>query len=82
MSKRLIRIKPAELLATKNQWQRYPLNAVLADGNTLFGRLVSLDSESLTLKDTRDHSHQIRINDLYELVYDHPQGYPGGQKPQ
>ncbi len=50
--------------------QKHTLNAVLSNGNTVFGRLISVDASQIILKDTRAHSHRIPLSDLYELVYD------------
>ncbi|WP_353721308.1 hypothetical protein [Dyadobacter sp. 676] len=50
--------------------QRQPINAVLSNGNTVFGRLLSVDATQITLKDTRNHTHRIPVSELYEIVYD------------
>jgi len=70
MSKRLIRVTPDEILSKQHILQKHTLNAVLSNGNTVFGRLMSIDATQLVLKDTRDHSHRIALSDLYEVVYD------------
>lgn len=70
MSKRLIRVTPNEILSKQHILQKHTLNAVLSNGNTVFGRLMSIDAMQLVLKDTRDHSHRIALSDLYEVVYD------------
>ena len=74
MSKRLIRVQPTEIKSKQNLLQKQPLNAVLSNGNTIFGRLISVDGAQLTIKDTRDHQHQIALSDLYEVVYDDDRG--------
>jgi hypothetical protein len=70
MSKRLIRVTPGEITGKQHILQKHTLNAVLSNGNTVFGRLTSVDASQIVLKDTRDHSHRIALSDLYELVYD------------
>lgn len=70
MSKRLIRIKPAELITAMSGLQKFSINAVLSDGNTLFGKVNSISSDHFTLKDTRDHLHLVKFRDVYEIVYD------------
>ncbi|PSL20790.1 hypothetical protein [Dyadobacter jiangsuensis] len=74
MSKRLIRVTPDEIKSKQGILQKLPLNAVLSNGNTVFGRLISIDATQLVLKDTRDHQHQIALSDLYEVVYDDSKG--------
>jgi len=74
MSKRLIRVKPDEIKSNHGILQKQPLNAVLFNGNTIFGRLLSIDEAQLVLKDTRNHHHQIALSDLYEVVYDDDTG--------
>ncbi|MCE6989886.1 hypothetical protein LZG72_12355 [Dyadobacter sp. CY323] len=46
------------------------MSAVLENGNTYSGRLVSYDQAGLILKDSRDHSHDLAFTELYELIYD------------
>lgn len=70
MSKRLIRIKPAELPAAISRLQKFSINAVLSDGNTIFGKVTSFGSDHFTLNDTRDHPHLVKFGDVYEIIYD------------
>jgi small nuclear ribonucleoprotein (snRNP)-like protein len=70
MSKRLIRVTPDEIISKQHILQKHTLNAVLSNGNTVFGRLMSIDATQLVLKDTRNHNHRIALSDLYEVVYD------------
>ena len=74
MSKRLIRVTPNEINSKRGILQKQPLNAVLSNGNTVFGRLISIDASQLVLEDTRNHRHQIALSDLYEVVYDDARG--------
>ncbi|ACT96408.1 hypothetical protein Dfer_5210 [Dyadobacter fermentans DSM 18053] len=74
MSKRLIRIKPADIQGKIDVLLKHPLNIVVANGNTIFGRLLSADATQLIVKDTRDHRHEIAVGELYELVYDDNSG--------
>ncbi|OJV16435.1 MAG: hypothetical protein BGO21_26430 [Dyadobacter sp. 50-39] len=74
MSKRLIRVQPDEIMRKQGQLQKQPLSAVLSNGNTIFGRLLTIDASHLVLKDTRDHQHHIALSDLYEVVYDDGKG--------
>lgn len=73
MSKRLIRVTPGEIKSKQGILEKQPLNAILFNGNTIFGRLVSVGASELVLKDTRDHQHRIALSDLYEVVYDDDQ---------
>ncbi|MCF0075064.1 hypothetical protein LZD49_31560 [Dyadobacter sp. CY261] len=70
MSKRLIRVQPDEIKNNQLSLKKQAVNAVLSNGNTIFGRLINADSTHISLKDTRDHLHQIPLSELYELVYD------------
>ena len=74
MSKRLIRVTPEEIKSKQSVLQKQPLNVVLSNGNTIFGRLISVDAMQLVVKDTRDHHHRIALSDLYEVVYDDSRG--------
>ncbi|GGM82453.1 hypothetical protein GCM10010967_12660 [Dyadobacter beijingensis] len=74
MSKRLIRVLPHEIRDNQSELQKHVINAVLSNGNTLFGRLQAADNTGIVLKDTRDHLHQIALSELYELVYDDARG--------
>ena len=67
MSKRLIRIRPDDVLSIKIGTE---VNAVYQNGKTFFGKLESVSKQFLTMKDTRDSHHQIDLADLYEVVYD------------
>ena len=75
MSKRLIRIKPAELTTAMNKLQKFSINVVLSDGNTLFGKVNSVGGDHFMLKDTRDHLHLVKFGDVYEIVYDDIQNF-------
>ncbi|MGX5852482.1 hypothetical protein ACWKW6_02510 [Dyadobacter jiangsuensis] len=74
MSKRLIRVTPDQITSKQGILRKHPLNAVLSNGNTIFGILLSVDAAQLVLKDTRNHLHQIALSDLYEVVYDDDRG--------
>ncbi len=74
MSKRLMRVQPDEIESKQGILQKQPLNAVLFNGNTIFGRLIAIDAAQLILKDTRGHQHRIALSDLYEVVYDDDRG--------
>lgn len=70
MSKRLVRIANKNIAMELINHTGLELNAILQTGKTYFGKLISVTSEHLTLKDTRQHTHQLAIQDLYEVVYD------------
>jgi hypothetical protein len=70
MSKRLIRIANKNLVTELANHTGLELNAVLQTGKTYYGKLISLTQQYLTLEDTRQHTHQLAIGDIYEVVYD------------
>ena len=70
MSKRLVRIYPEHVFSKLEKATGLEVNAVLQSGRTHFGKIVSVTTDSLIIKDTRNHSHQLAISDLYEIVYD------------
>lgn len=70
MSKRLVRIANKNIVMELNNHVGLELNAVLQTGKTYNGKLTALTDEYLTLEDTRQHTHQLAIRDLYEVVYD------------
>lgn len=65
-----MRVKPADILKNRSLLQRHGLNAVLSNGNTVFGRLTDASEQEIVMKDTRDHEHRIALADLYEVLYD------------
>lgn len=71
MSKRLIRIASKNITTELSNLAGLELNAILKTGNTYFGKLVSVTNEYLTMMDTRQHTHKLAIQDLFEVVYDH-----------
>jgi len=70
MSKRLVRIASGKLSPMLDQLKTLEINAVLQNGNTLFGKLVSFTADHIVVEDFRSHSHNLRIADIYEIVYD------------
>jgi hypothetical protein len=70
MSKRLTRISAGKLYPSLQHLITHKINAVLSNGNTVFGKLISFGPDQITLEDTRGHSHRIFISELYEIVYD------------
>ncbi|GLU51578.1 hypothetical protein [Dyadobacter frigoris] len=71
MSKRLIRIASKNIASELTNLSGLELNAILRTGNTYFGKLMSVTNEHLTLQDTRQHTHKLAIQDLFEVVYDY-----------
>lgn len=70
MSKRLTRISAGKLYPSLEHLLTHKINAVLSNGNTVFGQLASFGPDQLTLEDTRGHSHRLAFSELYEIVYD------------
>jgi hypothetical protein len=70
MSKRLIRIANKNIVPDLINHTGLELNAILQSGQTYFGKLIAITSDNLTLIDTRQHTHKLAIQDLYEVVYD------------
>lgn len=70
----MLRVTPDEIEGKLGILQKHPLNAVLSNGNTIFGRLIAIEAAQVVLKDTRGHQHRIALSDLYEMVYDDDQG--------
>jgi small nuclear ribonucleoprotein (snRNP)-like protein len=70
MSKRIVRISSAKIYPSLENLIKKEINVVLQNGNTHFGKLASFTPEQLTLTDTRNHSHQLALSELYEIVYD------------
>ncbi|MEO6282880.1 MAG: hypothetical protein ABIN80_13235 [Dyadobacter sp.] len=71
MSKRLVRISTANIFPALEKLIKQEINVILQNGNTHFGKLASFTKEKLILTDTRNHSHQLTLSELYEIVYDH-----------
>jgi small nuclear ribonucleoprotein (snRNP)-like protein len=71
MSKRLVRISTANIFPALEKLIKQEINVILQNGNTHFGKLASFTKEQLILTDTRNHSHQLALSELYEIVYDH-----------
>jgi hypothetical protein len=70
MSKRLIRIASKNIAAGLSNLTGITLNAVLQSGNTYSGVLTAVNSQHVSILDTRNHLHQLAIQDIYEVVYD------------
>jgi hypothetical protein len=70
MSKRLTRISAGKLYPSLDRLVTHKINAVLSNGNTVFGKLISFGPDQITLEDTRGHSHRLIVSELYEIVYD------------
>lgn len=70
MSKRLVRIASSDILSKLAKSDGVELNAILQNGNTCFGKQVSIDANFLTMLDTRQHTHKLAIADIFEIVYD------------
>lgn len=70
MSKRLNRITTKNISSALADRIGLELNAVAKNGNIHFGKLHAISDEYLTLLDARQHTHQLRIHDLFEVVYD------------
>jgi small nuclear ribonucleoprotein (snRNP)-like protein len=73
MSKRLIRIGSGKVQPALQSLLNHEISAILENGKTYFGRLVSFSTGKLLLTDTRNHPHDISIADLYEIIYDSAQ---------
>ncbi|TLV01299.1 hypothetical protein FEN17_17850 [Dyadobacter luticola] len=73
MSKRLIRVGSTKIYPALNGLLTHEINAVLENGKTYFGRLLSFTPDSFKLTDFRDHTHDIQLRDVYEIVFDEAQ---------
>ncbi|MBE9464329.1 hypothetical protein ACFP1I_05935 [Dyadobacter subterraneus] len=71
MSKRLIRIASKNIASELTSLAGQELNAILQSGKTYSGKLISVSNEYLTMYDTRQHTHKLAIQDLFEVVYDY-----------
>lgn len=67
MSRRLIRVQPAEAPSIGIGTE---INAVLQSGKTFFGKLTSASGHFLTLQDMRGVSHKIELHQLFEIILD------------
>lgn len=70
MSKRLFRIAAQAVYPYLDRLLKVEINAVMRNGNTVFGKLDSFTKDHITLLDTRSHPHQLLLSDLFEIVYD------------
>jgi ABC-type bacteriocin/lantibiotic exporter with double-glycine peptidase domain len=70
MSKRLVRIKGAEVFTQLQHQIGTELNAVLHNGTTHYGILHSIATDQLYITDPRKHSHKITISEIYEIIMD------------
>jgi hypothetical protein len=68
MSKRLIRMKNPDAYLKLEQGTE--INAVLQNGQTYFGKLNAVSTAILTLTDPLGYTHQIALQDIYEIIYD------------
>ena len=75
MSKRLIRIGAADVLARLNELSGQDLNVVLSSGHTHFCQLLTFSPEVLTIRDSRGHRHTIPVADMEEVIYDKKSPY-------
>ena len=76
MSKRLLRIFPPTLLASLPTLLNQKLNVVLFNGHSVFGRLASFSVLDLQLSDLRNHTHEIKLADIEEIILDRQSARP------
>ncbi len=70
MSKRLLRLFPPFDQGSLAPIVTQDINVVRRDDRTLFGRLESLDGDSLLLRDLRSHPHRVPLVEVAEIIYD------------
>ena len=70
MSKLLLRLFPPFGQDTLTSLVARDINIVRRDDRTLFGRLESLDGDSLLLRDLRSHPHRLQLAEVAEIIYD------------
>jgi hypothetical protein len=70
MSKRLTRLRPENLATQLENRKGTELHVVLANGQTLLGRLEEINLTGIHIMDARDHHHQIPISNIYEVIFD------------
>lgn len=66
----MTRLSAAKVYPSLQSLLAHKINAVLSNGNTVFGKLTSFGPDQFTLEDTRGHHHRLLISELYEIVYD------------
>jgi hypothetical protein len=71
MSKRMIRLIPGLIFEKLENQQGISLNAVMQNGETCFGTLSAIARDSITVLDTRRHSHKLLISNIFEVIYDY-----------
>jgi len=73
MRKRLIRIFGPQIIKEYAGLSGdVPLNVVLRNGNTVFGKPVSLEEGVIRLIDSRFHIHHIAVSDIDVIILDNP----------
>ncbi|QRR01567.1 hypothetical protein [Dyadobacter sandarakinus] len=70
MSKRLVRISAPGFHDALRELPPIMVHAVTRRGNSVFGKIESVQVGGITLTDTRFHQHYFAFTDLYEIVYD------------
>lgn len=71
MSKRLTRIFAPAIPNSLSSIIQQEIHVVLRSGNTFFGCLESFNDNILIIKDLRDHTHEIKVGDVEEVILDH-----------
>jgi small nuclear ribonucleoprotein (snRNP)-like protein len=70
MGKRLKRIMNFEIVANLKELQNKEVDLVLANNKTLHGYIKQIDSQMAVLEDKRFERHQLKLDDIVEIVFD------------
>lgn len=77
VGKRNIRILRHELSSRISEIKDLEVQVILLNGKTWFGKVVRIDSQSITVQDAnaqwtnvRRHSHLIQLPDIMEVIFD------------
>jgi small nuclear ribonucleoprotein (snRNP)-like protein len=70
MGKRLKRIMNFEIVANLKELQNKEVDLVLANNTTLHGYIKQIDSQMAVLEDKRFERHQLKLDDIVEIVFD------------
>lgn len=70
MGKRLLRIMNFEIVKNLEKIQNKEVDLVLANSTTLHGYIKHINSERAILENKRFETHQIKLDDIIEIVLD------------
>ncbi len=70
MGKRQIRLSSSELLSNTNTFIGKEINLVLKAGHTICGEAIKIDLGKLIVKDHFLQKHNVRLEEIEEIVLD------------